>query len=288
VADVTASGGHSAVTLIYEDTEYRYSPEPGSDQAGVPVTAAARDALLAAAGALAGTVGAAGGITSLISYPALLWAGVPALQANVANIVALVACWPGSAVASRQELKGKGPWLRRWIAVSAAGGTAGSLLLLSTPAGVFSKVVPFLVAAGSLTLLKPGVTAGPREGASGSARLLLPCGVVALSAYNGYFGAGSGVMLLALMLATADPVMTRANALKNMLLGAASIASAVIFAVLAKVDWAVVAPLAAGMLAGSAIGPRIARRVPPGLLRWLVALTGLGLAARLWISGGQR
>jgi uncharacterized protein len=250
------------------------------------VTGVSRDVLLAAAGALAGIVGTAGGITSLISYPALLWAGVPALQANVANIVALVACWPGSAVASRPELRGKGPWLLRWAAVSAAGGTAGSVLLLSTPAGAFSRVAPFLVAAGSLILLWPEGAAGPRESAPGGARLLLPCGVVALSAYNGYFGAGSGVMLLALMLLTTDSAMARANALKNMLLGAASIASAVIFAVLARVDWAAAAPLAAGMLAGSAIGPRIARRMPHRLLRWLVALTGLGLALRLWISGG--
>ena len=70
--------------------------------------------LIAAAGMLSGIVGTAGGITSLISYPALLAVGVPALPANVANIVALVACWPGSALASRPELQGKVAWLRRW------------------------------------------------------------------------------------------------------------------------------------------------------------------------------
>jgi uncharacterized membrane protein YfcA len=61
-------------------------------------------ALIAAAGVLSGIVGSAGGITSLISYPALLAAGIPALPANVANIVAVAACWPGSALASRPEL----------------------------------------------------------------------------------------------------------------------------------------------------------------------------------------
>ena len=132
-------------------------------------------------------------------------AGVPALQANVANTVALVACWPGSAAASRPELQGKGSWLRRWTAVSAAGGTAGSVLLLATPAGVFSRVVPFLVAAGSLALLlQPWITASSGEAGRGGPRLLLPCGVVGLSAYNGYFGAGTGVMLLTLILLTAD------------------------------------------------------------------------------------
>ena len=64
--------------------------------------------LILVAGIIAGIVGSAGGITSLVSYPALLIAGVPALAANVANIVALVACWPGSALASRPELRGRG------------------------------------------------------------------------------------------------------------------------------------------------------------------------------------
>jgi uncharacterized membrane protein YfcA len=47
-----------------------------------------------------------------------------------------------------------------------------------------------------------------------------------------------------------------------------------------------VGPLAAGMFVGSTLGPRLARRIPAGLLRWLVALVGLGLAAKLWISPG--
>lgn len=251
------------------------------------MTGTSADVMLAAAGVLAGVVGTAGGITSLISYPALLWAGIPALQASVVNIVSVVACWPGSAVASRPELEGRGPWLRRWTVVSAAGGMAGSALLLATPAGTFTRVVPFLVAAGSLTLLlRPRATAEPRDAGQGAARLLLPGGVVALSVYSGYFGAGSGVMLLALMLLTAEPEMARANALKNMLVGAASVASAVTFTLLGRVDWAAVAPLAAGMLAGSIAGPAVARHLPPGLLRWLAALTGLVLALRLWITGG--
>ena len=93
-------------------------------------------------------------------------------------------------------------------------------------------------------------------------------------------------MLLTLILLTADSGMARANALKNMLVGATSIAAAVTFAVLTKVNWEAAAPLAAGMLAGSAVGPRIARRMPPGLLRWLVALMGLGFAVRLWVADG--
>jgi hypothetical protein len=245
-----------------------------------------RELFLAAAGAVAGLVGTAGGITSLVSYPALLLAGVAPLQANIANLVALVACWPGSAVASQPELRGRGPWLRRWGPVAAIGGAAGSVLLLVTSAGVFARVVPFLVAAGSLALLgQPWLAARPSwRPDAGWGRLLLPCGIVLLSCYNGYFGAGSGVLTLALLLLTTEPLLASANALKNMVVGAATITSAALFVALTRVDWGAVAPLALGLFAGSLVGPWVARRLPPALLRWLVALTGLALAVHLWLS----
>jgi len=241
---------------------------------------------LASAGAVAGLVGTAGGITSLVSYPALLLAGVAPLQANMANLVALVACWPGSAVASQPELRGRGPWLRRWGAVAALGGAAGSVLLLVTSQGVFARVVPFLVAAGSLALLcQPWLAARPAwRPDAGWGRLLLPSGLVALSCYNGYFGAGSGVLTLALLLLTTEPLLASANALKNMVVGAATITSALLFALLTRVDWDAVAPLALGLFAGSLAGPWVARRLPPRVLRWVVALSGLALAVHLWLD----
>ena len=246
----------------------------------------ASDLLLVAAGALAGLLGTAGGITSLVSYPALLLAGVPPLQANVANLVALTASWPGAASASQQELRGRGPWLLRWGTAAAVGGAAGSALLLVTPPGVFGRVVPFLVAAGSLALLcQPWLAARPSwRPDAGAGRLLLPCGLAVLSCYNGYFGAGSGVLLLALMLLTTDQRLPVANALKNMVVGAATITSAVLFALLTRVDWGVIAPLALGLFAGSLAGPWVARRLPARVLRWLVALSGLALAVHLWLD----
>ncbi|MEV5706320.1 sulfite exporter TauE/SafE family protein [Actinoallomurus sp. NPDC052274] len=243
--------------------------------------------LLTAAGTLAGVVGTAGGITSLISYPALLMAGLPALAANVANIIAVVACWPGAALASRPELAGQRVRLCRWIPVAALGGAAGSLLLLSTPPGVFAHVVPILVAAGSLALLaQPRIAArlDRRGSLSGARGMILPLGLTAMSLYNGYFGAGAGVMILALLLISAEPNLPTANALKNMLIGAGALTSAAIFATAGTVDWPAVVPIGAGMFVGSVIGPRITRRLPAGVLRWLVALIGIVLAVQLWID----
>lgn len=173
--------------------------------------------ILAAAGVLAGLVGSAGGITSMVSYPALLAVGLPALPASVANNVAIVACWPGSAAASRPELRGRASWVRRWAAVAAVGGAAGGALLVSTPTDVFERVVPFLVAAGSLALLlEPRLTARRERRADGPPGAALPVGTFGLALYNGYFGAGAGVMTLTLMLVLVDARLPTANALKNM------------------------------------------------------------------------
>ncbi|MGA8207468.1 MAG: sulfite exporter TauE/SafE family protein [Candidatus Dormiibacterota bacterium] len=244
--------------------------------------------VLLVAGALAGVVGSAGGITSLISYPALLLIGIAPLPATFTNSVALVACWPGSALTSRPELQNQGPWLRRWIPVVAAGSAVGAVLLLSTPAGLFDRVVPFLVALAALALLlQPQLSAWQRSHALlGNRKRLLPLGLFSLSAYNGYFGAGAGVMVLVLLLLLVDQHFPKANALKNMLVGAASVVAAVAFIFFGTVKWTAVAPLALGLFVGSTIGPFLARRIPSNWLRVVVALSGLGLALHLWIAPG--
>jgi uncharacterized protein len=248
------------------------------------VIGAADAVLVAAAGVLAGVVGTAGGITSLVSYPALLAVGVPALNANVANIVALVTCGPGAALASRPELAGQVGWLRRWALAAAAGGTAGAVLLLLTPAGSFNRIVPYLVALGSVALLvQPRLSALPERHRRSNTTVLL-AGLLLISAYSGYFGAGSGVLTLALLLLTVDSQLARANALKNVIVGVATAISALILVLAGPVDWTAVLPLAAGLFTGSLIGPRVARRIPARTLRWLVALIGLGLAVWLWAT----
>ena len=136
-------------------------------------------AILLGAGAVAGLVGSAGGITSLVSYPALLAVGLPALSANIANIVAVVGCWPGAAIASQPEAAGQRTWLQRWAPLSALGGAAGAVLLLSTSAATFAKVVPFLVAAASFTLLlEPRLASRRQRRSSQDHKLALPAGLL--------------------------------------------------------------------------------------------------------------
>src|SRR3954447_21068796 len=105
---------------------------------------------LVVAGVVAGIVGTRGGLTSLVSYPALLAVGLPPLAADVANLVALVACWPGSALSSRRGLASSGRWLARGLPLAGLGAAGGALLLLTTPSGLFGHLVPVLLTAGSL------------------------------------------------------------------------------------------------------------------------------------------
>jgi uncharacterized membrane protein YfcA len=230
-------------------------------------------------------VGSAGGTASLISYPALLAVGIPALSANVTNSLAFVASLPGSALGSRPELRGQGRRLLRLAPLAVAGGGAGAVLLLVTPAGVFARIVPFLVAVAALALLvQPRVSAWQERRSGQSSRLLTPCGLFAVWLYDGYWGAGAGVMALAMLLLTVEKHLAQANALKNVLLGVADIACSIVFILYGPVRWAAVLPLALGFLAGSRTGPSLTRRIPGKILCIVVALGGLGLAVHLWLS----
>jgi uncharacterized protein len=241
--------------------------------------------LLLAAGLLAGAVGSAGGIASLISYPVLLAVGIPPLPANVADTVAAVACLPGSALGSQPELLGQGRIVLRQAPLALVGSGIGAGLLLLTPGGVFSRIVPFLVAFPALALLvQPRIAAWLEKRPHDRDRYWPPFVLFAVFVYQGYWGVGVGVMILAVLSVAIEPRLARANALKNVLLGVADAACSIIFILYGHVRWSAVVPLAIGFLAGSMAGPSLARRVPGNLLRIVIAAGGLGLAVYLWLK----
>lgn len=222
---------------------------------------------LFAAGVVAGIIGSGGGVTSLVSYPALLAVGIPPLPANIANLVAGVAIGPGSALSSRRELVETRTVLVRLLPITSLGTVVGAGLLLVTPPGVFARVVPFLVAAGAMILIiQPALMKLP-EGWVRRTPLLQLGLVGAVCVYGGYVGAGSGVMLLAVILVLVDSRIAPANAIKNVLLGVTSLVAAAVFIATGPVLWAAVLSLAGGLLIGSALGPIIVRHLPPNLVR---------------------
>lgn len=116
--------------------------------------------------------------------------------------------------------------------------------------------------------------------------MVLVASLLAVSLYNGYFGAGAGIMLLTVVLLLEEGDLARANAYKNMLVGASTAVAALLFSLFAHVVWSDVAPLAIGVFVGGTLGPRVTRRTPAGLLRVLVAGIGIALAAWLWWHDG--
>jgi uncharacterized protein len=245
-------------------------------------------AFLAAAGVLGGLTGSIAGLASVATYPALLLVGLPPVTANVTNTVALVFNGIGSVVGSRPELAGQEAWIKRIAPAAALGGAVGAALLLLTPAEGFEKLVPILLGLASVAILVP--RRGNRQARVASHQqhrvtvLFEATAIFLISIYGGYFGAAAGVMLLALRLGAGYETLAHANAGKNLLLGVANGVAALVFVVLAPVQWLAVVPLGLGCLLGSRLGPIVVRHAPARPMRALIGVSGLALAVKLGLD----
>ncbi len=240
--------------------------------------------LIAVAGFLAGGVNAVAGGGSLISFPALVAAGLPTLDANVTNTTAVWPGYLGSAAAYRAELAGQRPRLRKLAVTAVAGGAAGSAILLAAPDAVFDTIVPFLVLFGSLLLLAQPRIATYVVARSGSSRrdtVQLHVAVFLAAVYGAYFGGGLGVILLAALGIFVADHLQRLNALKSVLSLIINTVALVAFALFGPVDWLSVAIVAPASLAGGYAGGRMARRLSPDTLRNTVVV--FGIVVSIWL-----
>lgn len=238
--------------------------------------------LLVLAGVGAGAVGYGAGLASLVSYPALLAAGLPPVVANMSNTVALTCSAAGGLATAGPELRPQRGRVIRFVLAGALGGVGGAVLLLSTPSSAFDRLVPWLVALASLALLARPWLRRLRLSWLHERHLGLFLGIAGVALYGGYFGAAAGVLLLATFGAVFRDRYAMVNALKTAVLGAANLAASLVFVLFAHVDWTAVVPLAIGCLLGSAVSPPIVRRLPETPLRVAVGLAGLVLAVTLY------
>lgn len=240
--------------------------------------------LLGLAGVGAGMIGYGAGLASLVSFPALLAAGLTPIAANVTNTVALTFTAAGGLITAGPELRPQRARVIRFALAGAIGGAIGAVLLLSTPTSAFERLVPWLVALASLALLARPWLRKIRFDWLDEHHLGLFLFVATVAIYGGYFGAAAGVFLLATFGAVLSDPYPMINALKTMVLGSANVVASVIFILFAPIDWTAVVPLAVGCLVGSSISPPIIRRLPETPLRIAVGLAGLGLAVGLYLS----
>jgi uncharacterized protein len=244
--------------------------------------------LLALAAFVAGAINAVAGGGSLVSFPALVAAGYPTKAANVTNTVAL---WPGYLSGSwgyREEL---GIQRQRIVALtvpSVLGALAGSVILLGTPESAFDIIVPFLILFACVVmafqdrLARLASHRGLASRDGGHIPLSLHTAIFVLAVYGAYFGAGLGILTLAVLGILLPDDIQRSNALKGLLSALINLVAVVYFAAFGPVEWSPAAAMAVGALAGGYLGVGVARRLGRERLRFAVVGYGLFVAAVLF------
>lgn len=245
-------------------------------------------ALVLGAGFLGGGVNALAGGGTLLTYPALLAAGLPPVLANTTSSVGLVAGYAGGSLAYRREMAGQRHRAVRLIAAGVAGAVVGAVLLLVLDPDAFEVVVPYLVLLACLLLAaQPRVASWLRARGRADehplwvAQVLIGAGAV----YGTFFGAGLGVVMLAVLGVLVADDLQRLNALKGVLSLVINAVGALIFVVTGHVAWLAALLLAVGACGGATLGVSLARRLPPNGIRAGVVVAGVTVAVVLLARG---
>ncbi|MEV4074327.1 sulfite exporter TauE/SafE family protein [Nonomuraea fuscirosea] len=238
------------------------------------------------AGLAGGAINTVVGSGSLITFPTLLAVGLPPITANVSNNIGLVPGGLSGVIGYRTELKGQRERLLRLAPASLAGALTGGLLLLNLPEATFTVIITVLIALScTLVVIQPRLNrllaARPRR-AHGGPWLWL--GALAAGAYGGYFGAGQGILLIGFMGILIDEELQRVNAAKNVLVVVVNGAAAILYALVADVDWLAVLLVALGSTAGGFLGARLGRRLPASVLRGAIVVIGVVAIAKLLLG----
>lgn len=247
--------------------------------------------VIALAGFAAGFVNGIAGGGSLVSFPALLATGHGALTANVTNTVGILPGYVGGAAGFRDQLRSQRRRVRELAPAALLGGSLGSVLLLVTPESTFDGIAPVLIIGACLLFaLQPRLTravAARRtedHDAAGPVPRLAVVGAFVASIYGGYFGAGIGVIFLAILGTVLVDELSRVNALRGILSLLVNGVAAAIFAFSGEVHWAAAAILGATSLVGGYAGARTSLKLSPTLLRAVVLTFGVLAVVRLLTS----
>ena len=245
---------------------------------------------LAGSGFCAGVMNAIAGGGTILTFPALIFAGIPPILANATSTVALL---PGT-LAGVAGYRRNVPAIRRWIRiygpVSLLGGLIGGILLTQTPAPLFDRLVPFLVLFATVLFTMRNVflrifrleAAVSQEAVS--ARWLAGAIVFQLlvSIYGGYFGAGIGILMLATLGLLGFQNIHEMNALKGILGFAINAVAAAYFIAVGLVEWPSAEVVALGGIVGGYAGASFAQKISQQTVRRLITAVGIGITAALF------
>ena len=237
----------------------------------------------------AGMINSVAGGGTLLSFPALIWLGVPSIAANATSTVAL---WPGSLGSVwgyRRELRDAERSLWALAVPSLAGGLLGAFLLSRTPAEIFDRLVPLLIffatcllAAQEAIQRRFDLSAIHTNARSPwlSWAMVFQAGV---GVYGGYFGAGIGILMLAALSLMGHTDIHQMNAVKNVLAVCINGIAAAYFVASGLVIWQDAAVMAGGAVLGGVGGPSLARRMGRVAVRRVIVAIGFGMAAALLV-----
>lgn len=228
---------------------------------------------------LAGILNAIAGGGSFLTFPALVFVGIPPVAANATSAVAVFPGYLGAVFGFRKEIwQFDRSFLIQCILVSLTGGLCGALLLLITSNEVFSILIPWLLLFATLLfgcgqpLLNRLKHEVPVYGKSGMVIIFV------VSVYGGYFNGGLGIILLAALLFVGLNDLHLMNGLKNGISFAIALISVAIFSVAGLVRWKEALLMMIAATLGGYCGAVIARKIPILFLKYLITFIGLGMS----------
>jgi uncharacterized membrane protein YfcA len=249
--------------------------------------------LLFGAAMMAGMINSVAGGGTLLTFPALVWAGRPEIIANATSTFALVPGAWASAYGYRGEMT-KAPRKFLYLLIpSVVGGVIGAILLKLTPPATFAALVPFLILFATVLFMIQGpVQRWLRSGASAheesTTRWMIGAGFFQflVAIYGGYFGAGIGILMLAVLGIMGMSDIHQMNGLKNIFGSMINGVAAVYFVFAGLIDWPSAVLMAAGSIVGGYGAAGIARRMGQKFVRRLVILIGFAMAVSLFFKRG--
>jgi uncharacterized membrane protein YfcA len=242
----------------------------------------------AAAAFLAGGINSVAGGGTLVTFPTLVWIGLPSVIANATNTVAI---WPGSLGSLwgfRRELAATDRIMLWLVLPSFAGGIIGALLLRLTPTHTFDRIIPFLILFATILFTVQGPIQkklGTREDRHRSPRWFASAMLIQLlvGVYGGYFGAGMGIMMLTVLSVLGMTDILKMNALTSLYALCINGIAAVLFSMAHMVRWHYVLVMAIAAIAGGWGAAGVARRVGRTVVRRFVIALGYIITVVLFI-----
>ena len=244
--------------------------------------------VLVLAGCTAGVMNAIAGGGTLVTFPTLIYVGIPSIAANATSTVALLPATFGGAVGYRNKIGAIVPWLKLFVPASLVGGLIGGILLVQTPTKTFDSMVPFLILFATILFMVQSSFMRFFRSRVSSEHLAQRSkkwvyGAVffqfCVSVYGGYFGAGIGILMLASLGVLGFEDIHEMNTLKVILGFLINIVAAVYFIASGLIFWSNALIMACGAVVGGYSGARFAQKVPQKKVRGAITVIGFVITA---------